>query len=419
MLQNNEIIEKLTTKQKIALLTDSLETVPELRNSEIPMLEITELKSDTLDENNEAIFPSFSSVANSWDAQLFGNVVQAQAKLSAKDGPNLFILPKTNAAQSVYGEEITEDPYLAGKLFAGATQCLTKSGASVCMQAPTVSKNDIGVMDITADQFVLFERVARPFKMAKEAGSYAAVLKTQDDIDESYQIANQRMINATVESDKAVITKLESGDNTVSTINQGSLVIGGSSVALETAYDNYKRIYRSMEEGGATAHELEMAILDGAAISDEIIDNVLDQKLTLAKKCTSGNFNKVIFGAEALAEESTKKSIVLVKNNANALPLKKGTRVSLFGDIILNGSGTHYVDFVNKISSSLAASGIDVIGCSRGYVLDEDVSKEEIEPACQIAASSDVAIVFLGYGKEREGALEKTHRLALPANQIA
>ena len=61
MLTNIEIIEKLTTKQKIALLTDSLETVPELRDSKIPMLSVTEIRSDTVDENAETIFPSFSS----------------------------------------------------------------------------------------------------------------------------------------------------------------------------------------------------------------------------------------------------------------------------------------------------------------------------------------------------------------------
>lgn len=419
MLINNEIIEKLTTKQKIALLTDSPETAPELKDLNVQTFSITELKSDTVDENGEIIFPSFSSIANSWDTQLFGDVMQAQAKLRAADGTNLFVLPKSNSAQSVYGEEITEDPYLAGKLFAGAARNLTQAGAAVCMHAPTVSKSDIDVMDSDPDEFVLFERVARPFRMAKNAGTCLAVLKTQDEISEDYQRANQKMINAVVENNKVVITRLENGDNTVSVLNQGSQVIGGSNVALETAYDNYKRIYHSMEEGGATAHELEMAILDGAAVSDEIIDNALDQKISLTKKCAAGSFNNVSFSTNAIAEESARKSVVLVKNNENLLPLRAGRRVALFGDIISNASNGGYKNFISKISTGLKAASLDVVGYSRGYLLDDNVSKEELSAACQLAGNADVAIVFLGFGKEREEALTKTQRLCLPANQIA
>lgn len=420
MLINNEIIEKLTIEQKIALLTDSTEGAQGPRELQIPTLAITELKSDAVDENDEIIFPSFSSLANSWDAELFGDVAKNQAKLlMARSKENLFVLPKANAAQSAYGEEITEDPYLAGKLLAGAAKGLTRAGATVCLQAPTVSVSDTRVMDNEADEFVLFERVLRPFKLSKSGISYEAILKEQDETKESYKIANQKMIKAAVEKNKAIFTRLENGDNTVSVINQGGQALGGSTVALQTAYDNYRRIYQSMQEGGATARELEMAILDGAAISDEIIDNALDEKITLAKKCAQGKFIAESFDMDEIAEKSTKKSIVLVKNKNKLLPLGKGKRVALFGDIISNTSNGGFVNFIQKITSYLSASGIDVIGYSRGYELDCDISKTELEEACRLADSCDVAVVFVGFGKEREKDIVNTQRLSLPANQVA
>lgn len=420
MLTNNEIIEKLTTKQKIALLADSREVNEELGGEmQIPSLSTAELADNELDENGEFIFPSYASLANSWDTQLFGEISHKLACLKAQRGSNLFILPKVSAATSVYGKEITEDPYLAGALFSGSTEILSKAGVSMCMQAPTVTDEDIRALDKVADLSALFERVARPFKMVKDQSGCQAILTSHQSTNESYIAANDKMTRATIEKEIPLITKLETGDNTVAVINSGSQIIGGSDVAIEAAYDNYKRIYRSMEEGGATTHELEMALLDGAAISDNIIDEALDKKMSLAKKCSIGGLYTNNTELNHLAFESAKRSIVLVKNAKNVLPLQKGARVSVIGDIISNSEAGQFFGFYDKLSASLKSAGISVAGYQAGYKLDEDISEECLAPAIRLANASDTVLVFLGLGKQREEELDVTQRLMLPANQIA
>lgn len=420
MLRNNEIIEKLTTKQKIALLADSREVNDELANDiEIPSLVAEELWSDEVDENGEPIFSSPSALANSWDSQLFGEVSHKLACLKAQKGSNLFIIPKVSAATSVYGKEITEDPYLAGTLFAGATDTILKSGASICMQAPTVTDEDIRALDKTADISALFERVARPFKMVKDQSGCAAILSSHQSTNESYINANNKMIKATIEDKIPLITKLDAGDNTVAVINSGSQVIGGSEVAIDAAYDNYKRIYRSMEEGGATSHELAMAMLDGAAISEELIDEALDKKISLAKECRTNGLYTSSLEINHVSYESAKRSIVLVKNANKVLPLQKGIKVAVVGDIISNTENGQFYGYYEKLSAALKSSGINAIGYQKGYKLDDDISEALISPAVRLASSADAVLVFLGHGKQREEELDKTQRLMLPANQIA
>ena len=420
MLKNNEIIEKLTTKQKIALLADSKEGVNEASMvTDLPSLSAKELWENELDEKGEAIFPSPASLANSWDSQIFGDIAHKLVCLKAQKGANLFIMPKVSAATSVYGDEATEDPFLSGILFAGAAKELTKASVSLCLQAPTVTDDDIGSLDKTADISALFERVARPFKMVKEQGKCRAILSAQKSADESYIKANEKMIEQTTGNDIPMITKIEENDNTVALINSGSQVIGGSVVAIETAYDNYKKIYRSLEEGGATTHELNMALLDGAAISDEIINDALERKISLANSCQVNGLYTTGDEIDHLSYEAARRSIVLVKNNKDALPLQKGSRVCVIGDIISATDNGQFIDFYDKLSAALKSMGSIPVGFKAGYRLDDDISDDMIAPAVSLAATADTALVFLGLGKQREDELKKSQRLMLPANQVA
>lgn len=419
MLPNNEIIEKLTTKQKIALLTDSHEVGEEqLKQINAPSLTVTSLESEVLDQNGEPIFPSFDSLANSWDDQLFGEVTHKVACMKSA-GNSLFVLPKTNSGTSVYGKGISEDPYLVGSLYAGAVNVLSNSGAPVCLQVPAVSDNDAKVMDKIADEAAIYERVVRPYDMAKRAGKCPAILVTPSDARDSYQEINKKILQYAKDEDAVLFTELDEGENTVSAINAGGQVINGSSVALEAAYDNYNRIYHSLEEGGASAHELEMAILDGAAISDEIIDNALNNKMTLADKCQNERLTYSNIEVEALAVDSARRSIVLLKNEMGALPLQRGIRVSIIGDIISSSENGRFVNFYERLRDSLLGEQVNVVGYELGYSLDRDISQEQIIPAIRLANQSDVVLLFLGHGRARENNLEATKRLALPANQVA
>ena len=419
MLKNNELIQKLTIKQKIALLTGSHEAQDEIREqTSLSPLLATELWSRE-DNEGEPLFPPCASLANSWDSAIFGKSALCLAAIKAKTGKNFFIMPRANAASSVYGNEITEDPYLAGELISGAVKALEGAQAKICLTAPYVTAEEAQVLDIEADEFALFERVARPFVMAKCASNSNTLLVGKQNVNESYDRVNEKMLNSVVKESTVLVSRLEDGNSTVSEINKGFQVVGGSSLALEAAYENYIKIYKSMQEGGATAHELEMAVLDGAAISEEMIDIALDERITLLNECKTENLSLSDEEINETALDATRKSIVLVKNLSGALPISKQQKVCLIGDIISENEGGCYVDFANRLSQELAQDGITVTGYAQGYNLETDVSPEYINEAIKLASNSDTVLLFLGHGKEREEKMSQVKRLSLPANQVA
>ncbi|MBO5416128.1 MAG: glycoside hydrolase family 3 C-terminal domain-containing protein [Clostridia bacterium] len=422
MLKYNDIIEKLTVKQKIALLTDSHELISEdLSSLGIPSVSVSGLWDHNIGADSEPIFPSAISLANSWNDALFGDVCVKLAWLCAQNGSNLFVLPKANAASSFYGTQLSEDPCLSGRLISGAVKAMSAKGIPVCMQAPVFTDEDADMLDKEPDISTLYARGVSPFKKAINAGAVNAVLFNEKCEDKKYSRANSILLDKAIPTGFTKISKIDQGEDTSSELSKGNLLLGGSSSAIEIAYENYVRIHRSMQEGGATVQELQMTLKDGAAISEEMIDEALDKKLELAFYCKSHVPAGEGDGIEALAYEAAKESIVMLKNRQgnrqSALPLKKNEKICIIGDIISDGEEKTFKGFKNKLTDALEA--VNVIGYARGYDINTDRSEELLNEAAKMAEGADTVILFLGLGREREESLRDTYRLSLPANQQA
>ena len=417
MLKHKDIIDKLTAEQKVALLTDTREVLDErVAAMNIPSISLGELFAENVFGEREALFPSAKSLANSWDEALFGDVARCLAHMGAKRGDNLFLLPSSNAASSAYGKEISEEPCLSGKLVAGMARKLKEFGIPYCLSAPVCTAENARYLDDEADFGVAFDRIARPFRMVERVGGASAVLLSNEVVDGSYKEANDAVFAAVVPDSMEQMVKIEDGDMTSSALNSGKQLIGGSSLVVSTALENYKRIYRSMQEGGATAQELQMTMADGAAISEDLIDEALDKKLSLASVCARGFVPVADEDIKNFAYTAASESIVLVKNE-KALPLGKKEKLCIIGDIINDGDECGYKSFGKRLAQAMG--GANVVGSEKGYLLSENVSADMIEPACKVASTATTAIVFVGLGTTRENRLNDTARLSLPGNQIA
>ena len=420
MLKHKDIIDNLTKEQKIALLTDTNEALGDaVERLNIPAIAINELWQENSLDQRELLFPSPKSLANTWDEGLVGNVAKSLATLGAKQGDNLFVLPSSNASSSAYGAELSEEPYLSGTMVAAMARALSYDRVPYCLKEPLCLPEDIRFLDKEADTAVLFDRIARPFMRARAAGNAQALLLHLTDMEGSYDQANNAIFNNVVPPDMEQLLKVEDGDITTAALLSGKQLIGGSGLAISTALENYNRIYSSMEEGGATAQELEATVANGAAISEETIDIALDKKLELASNCNR-EFTRVSDSdINGLAYIAAKESIVLVKNSNRVLPLAKGERLCIVGDIVNECDGSHYKDFMQRLFASVSASGASIMGFERGYDLNRDVSPELIGSACTMATSGTTTVAFVGLGAVREERLSTSARLALPGNQIA
>ena len=420
MLKYENVIEKLTPEQKIALLTDTKEGFGEAPEGvEIPTVEMNTLWAENKMGEDEPLFPSVNSLANSWDDKLFGNVARCLASLGAKNGDNLFVLPSANAGTSVYSKDLSEEPYLSGALVAGIAKKFKETGISYCLEEPLYTKDDVRFLDKEADPAIVYDRVFRPYKMVEHVGGASAILLKNERAEGSYEEANKLLFEDHVSKEIDRIVKVDDADSTASSLTAGCQIVGGSALVLQTALENYKRIYHSMEEGGATAHELSMTLVDGAAISPEIIDSSLDKKLELAHKCSREIPELTEIELNEAAADAARKSIVLVKNQGDLLPFRGNESVFVAGDIIFDSDYTSYRGFDEKITGYFKAAGLNLVGIERGYSLERMVSPELIEPACEMAAKAGVTVAFVGIGAKKEAELDKKPRLSLPGNQVA
>ena len=417
MLKHENIIEKLTSEQKIALLTDTKEGYgANMDGLTIPVATMAELWAEDRGIDGEARFPSERSLANSWDETLFSNVAKCLATLGEQRGDNLFLLPNAGAASSVYGRELSEEPYLSGALVAAVARKFKESGIAYCLREPMCTQDDARFLDKEADISVIYDRIARPFKMVQNVGAEQCMLLSNERAEGSYGEANKKLFGDIVSKADRLV-EVQDGDMTTAALIEGNRIMGGSSLVLSTALDNYRRIYRSLEEGGATIHELNMTLSDGAAISEEIINAALDKKLELAFNCQK-EFKAVSEkDIDTMAYEAAKRSIVLVKNANRALPLRKDETLCCVGDIVYDNENTQYKNFIKKFTDAIG--GKTVVGFERGYDLGRSVSTELIDEACNHVTLGSTTVAFVGLGAARERDLAEKPRLALPGNQIA
>ena len=416
MLKHKDIIEKLTKEQKIALVTDTRDGYGSaLEQYNIPTVAMNELWEENSRDGTEALFPSANSLANSWDASLFESVAKCLATKGAEYGDNLFILPSASAASSVYGSQLSEDQHLSGTLVAGMAKGLKEAKAPYCLKEPVCSMDDARFLDKEASLSVLYDRYIHPYKMVSSVGGALAMLRSGEKTEGSYKAINEKLFKEFIPDALEKIVQIEDSDTTASMLVSGNQVRGGSALVISTALENYERIYRSMEEGGATAQELKMTLMDGAAISEEILDSALDRKFSLAAKCSGGFIKATESEIKDCAYNAARKSVVLVRNSRGTLPLVNVGKICVCGDIISDSEGYSFHSFFEKLSKSLSG----VIGFERGYDLRQNVSEELLAPACEVAKEADVTLAFVGLGVSRERELEQNPHLSLPGNQIA
>ena len=150
---------------------------------------------------------------------------------------------------------------------------------------------------------------------------------------------------------------------------------------------------------------------------DEAADKILYQKFRLGlfddpfKFCNEANEKAVMFTAEnrAIAKTAAEKSIVLLKNNNNILPLDKNKKVALIG-FYANSKPDLFDFWIGQGNSNDAVtvyeglkSKISNISFCNGYNGDNSSSETLINEAIQNATAADVVVVNIGISGKMAG----------------
>ena len=346
-------------------------------------------------------FPQSIALAASWDTAMVSRVAHAIAMETKTRGIRQILSPVLNIARDVrWGrteETYGEDPFLTSQMGLSFISNFEKLGVYTTPKHFVANVGDGGrdSYPIHYNERLLEEIYFPAFKAVFQQAKAWSVMTSYNSLDGRPCTANNWLLNQKLKKDWGfdgfVISDAGAtgGANVLHYTAKNyaestqQAVEGGLDVIFQTAYEHYPLFYEAFEKG----------MIDQRAI-DEGVRRVLRAKFKL------GLFEDPYIGVadaerwngtaknRALAKEAALKSIVLLKNNSQTLPLNKSIkRLAIIGVDAeearlggYSGPGNQPVSILKGIENKLGAEGIVryTPGCGRSAELFVPVPAENL-----------------------------------------
>lgn len=341
-------------------------------------------------------FPVSMARGASWDQNLeerIGDVIGKE--LRALGGNyfggvciNLLRHPAWGRAQETYGE----DPRHLGVLGAALTRGVQRHVMACAKHyALNSMENARFKVDVEVDARALREVYLAHFKMVVDAG-VASVMSGYNSVNGEWCGQNRELLTGILKEEWGfqgfVVTDFIFGMRDARTT-----ALAGQDVEMPFSMFFHSELKELVEKG-----EVPMERINDAAL------RVLRQEVRFAQGRDPAQYTREIVGCtehRQLAREAAQKSIVLLKNEASALPLKGVQRLAVVGRLAAvsntgdgGSSNTQPAHVVTPLEGLRAAMGDE-------SVVHDDGS--DAQRAAQMAADADAAIVIVGYTHEDEG----------------
>jgi beta-glucosidase len=369
-------------------------------------------------------FPTAATVANSWDVQLGEEIGKALGEEAVTMGVNVVLGPGLNIKRSpLCGrnfEYFSEDPYHAGKMAAAYVRGIQSLGIAACPKHFAANSQELRRMasDSVIDERTLREIYLTGFEIAVKEGKPKAIMSSYNEVNGIYANENSHLLQEILVDewgfDGYVVSDWGgSNDHALGVKNGSHLEMPG------TGDSGIVDIVRAVRNG----------VLD-----ESVLDQRLDELLKVvfathpATERAKGTHYDVE-GNHALARKAAEESAVLLKNDGDILPLKKGTRVLIVGDFAdtprYQGAGSSLVN-TSKTPEGIREClkendyGLVITGYEQGYVRNRKPKKALADQAAAAAKQADVVLIFAGLDEisESEG-LDRTHmRMPQAQNEL-
>lgn len=433
-MKHKEIIEQMTLEEKAAILSGKSEWtsraverlgIPEIFCSDGPHgIRKQAGAGDHLGLNPSlpaTCFPTAATIANSWDQELGEEVGRALGEEASAQGVDVLLGPGLNIKRSpLCGrnfEYFSEDPYLAGKMAAAYIRGIQSRGVYACPKHFAVNSQELRRMAMNAvlDERTLREIYLTGFEIAVQEGGAKAIMTSYNQVNGVYANENRHLLKEILRGewgfDGIVITDWGGSNDHVKGVQAGSnleMPVPG--------LDSARELLAAIEKGILTEEELDECV-------DALVNAALD--LGAGKSVQTRGFDEKAH--HDLARKAAQKSIVLLKNDVDpvpVLPLKKGTRVALIGDFAetprFQGAGSSMVNptKTESMKELIGEYPVTYLGYAKGYQRTGEEDAELQKEALDLASSADVVLYCFGLDEisESEG-LDRTH-MRIPQAQI-
>ncbi len=406
MFKHQDIIDKLTLEQKIALIAD----VSALGETEgYSFLK----EADWNNPHEWKNYPSFDGLANSWNVGLIKTVGADLFAKAKESNVNLVTLPTSGVMVTPYSQGLSEDTHLSGALVGALASAGKKVGVATCLSDPRIEKTEADYLDVVPNLRTMYESIFRSHYSVLKNDVVAIKLESKS-TSADYEPLNEKLINSLEEKHDIIYDKRNLRDEDKKVTVFGRLYYGASSVEIKEAYQKYTELKSQYDEGIISLADVNAECENGSAVSDDTINRTIDKILDFADTCASKTGTvEPVANAEQLILTTMSESTVMLKNDS-VLPLHKNTKIALIGERAEDGEGEN--SLLGYFSEHCAKAGLKFVGFERGYegkLRHEDL----LASAVKRSSKADVVIVALGYSQSDNVQTHKVHNCKLPANQ--
>jgi beta-glucosidase len=379
----DEILNAMTTEEKVTLLVGaSGSLVPgaagythEIERLGIPMTVLADgpagLRIQPTREGTDQTFyctgfPTSTLLASSWDPEVVETVTTAMGNEVLEYGVDVLLAPGMNLHRNpLCGrnfEYYSEDPLLSGKMAAAYIRGIQKNSVGTSAKHFAANNQEINRLenDARVSNRALRELYLKNFEIAVKEGKPWTVMSSYNKLNGDYTQQSLGLLTTVLRDEWGfegiVMTDWGVKDNTVKAAKAGNdLMEPGRQVEID-------RLLAAVNSGEITQEEL-----------NRNVHNILNYIVK------TPNFRHYMFSNKpdlkahaAMARKAAEESIILLKNEDNALPLKGTEKVALYGlcsvDFVGIGTGSGWVntEHIANMQESMTEAG---------FTLDENLAE--------------------------------------------
>ncbi|MCI9157333.1 MAG: glycoside hydrolase family 3 protein [Lawsonibacter sp.] len=357
-------------------------------------------------------FPTAATIANSWDPALGEEIGQYLGEEAASQGVGVLLGPGLNIKRSpLCGrnfEYFSEDPYLAGKMAAGYVRGIQKNGISACPKHFACNSQELRRMasDSVLDERTLREIYLTGFEIAVKESHPKSIMSSYNRINGIYANENYHLLQEILRDefgfDGFVVSDWGASNDHVEGVRTGSHLEMST-----TGGDSDLELVEAVKSGRLSEDELNQRV-------DELLDVILP--VTEAVKKYEGKpFD--IDTHHKMAAKAAGESIVLLKNEGNILPLKKGTKVAVIGEFAqkarYQGARSSVVN-----PTKLDHYPLDVAGFEPGYPRSGKGDPAMQAKAVELAKKADIVLLYISLDEISESEGLDRAGMKLPQSQV-
>lgn len=422
----DEVVAGLTLDEKISLVSgkdfwhtvgieDSPVKVPSVMVSDGPHgLRKQQDSADNLGINDSIVavcFPSAAGLASSFDVGLMSEVGETLGEECQAENVSTILGPAINIKRSpLCGrnfEYFSEDPYLAGKMSAAYINGVQSKNTGTSLKHFAVNNQEKRRFTVSAE---VDERTLREIYLA---GFETAVKEAQP---WSVMCSYNRVNGEQASESKKLLTDIlrdEWGFKGMVVSDWGAVNdrVKGLKAGLDLEMPG---------TFGLSAKKIKAAIEDGS-LDEETLDKACRRIINLAFKWTQNRL-ECEFDREkhhAIAKETALRTMVLLKNENQILPLQTGKKIAYIGEYAkkprYQGGGSSHINSYKVTDAYAQTLGFTSVLYATGFGVDDTEPDDElVADAVRVAKDADVAVVFAGLPESIESESFDRKNMKLP-----